>query len=85
MRLCGGHDGFKGAVGLSLSHVVLQGDSQDGELVVGLETTEGLLRLQHAGGGPSEGHLGMAPALDVALDDADGETRDQPITACCGS
>ncbi len=53
--------------------MVLQGGSQDAELPVGLEATKGLLRLQHAGGGPPEGHLGMAPALNVALDDADGE------------
>ena len=55
--------------------MVLQGLSQDRALPIGLETAEGLLRLQHAGGGPPEGHLRMAPALDVALDDADGSLR----------
>ncbi len=68
MRLCCLHDGCNGAVGLSLSHVVLQGAAEDGQLAVGLEAAEGLLGLQQAGGGPSERHLGMPPTLDVALD-----------------
>ncbi len=37
MRLCCLHDGCNGAVGLSLSHVVLQGAAEDGQLPVGLE------------------------------------------------
>ena len=61
--------GFNGAIGLSLSFVVLQDPSQDWELA------EGLTRFEHARGGPAQGHLGMAPALDVALDDADGPQR----------
>ncbi len=55
--------------------VVLQGLSQDWQQTIGLEATEGLLRLQHAGGGPPEGHLGMAPALDIAGDLSDGSQR----------
>ena len=41
-------------------------------MTIGLQTTEGLLGLQQAGGGPSERHLGIAPALDVAAGLANG-------------
>jgi hypothetical protein len=68
MNLCYHHDGFNGTVGLSLSQVLLESVSEDGQLSIGLEATEGLLSLQHAGGGPSERHLGVPPAFDVAGD-----------------
>ena len=62
------HDGFNGTVGLSLSQVFLESISEDGQLAIGLEATEGFLGLQQAGGGPSERHLGVSPAFDVAGD-----------------
>ena len=66
MMLCCLHDGFNGTVGLSLSQVFLESISEDGQLAIGLEATEGFLGLQQAGGGPSERHLGVSPAFDVA-------------------
>ncbi len=75
IRLCGLHDGFNGAVGLSLSHVVLQGIAEYGELPVGLEAAEAFLGFHHAGGGPAQGHLGVAPSLDVAADLSDRSQR----------
>ena len=68
MMLCCLHDGFNGTVGLSLSQVFLESISEDGQLAIGLEATEGFLGLQQAGGGPSERHLGVSPAFDVAGD-----------------
>ena len=68
MMLCCLHDGFNGTVGLSLSQVLLESVSEDGQLTIGLEATEGFLGLQQAGGGPSERHLGVPPAFDVAGD-----------------
>ena len=65
MMLCCLHDGFNGTVGLSLSQVFLESSSEDGQLAIGLEATEGFLGLQQAGGGPSERHLGVSPAFDV--------------------
>ena len=64
MMLCCLHDGFNGTVGLSLSQVFLESISEDGQLTIGLEATEGFLGLQQAGGGPSERHLGVSPAFD---------------------
>ena len=58
-----------------LSHRLPQGGVEDGELAVGLEAAEGLLRLQEAGGGPTQRHLGVAPALDVPLHRPDGADR----------
>ena len=66
MMRCCLHDGFNGTVGLSLSQVFLESISEDGQLATGLEATEGFLGLQQAGGGPSERHLGVSPAFDVA-------------------
>ena len=68
MMLCCLHDGFNGTVGLSLSQVFLESISEDGQLAIGLEATECFLGLQQAGGGPSERHLGVSPAFDVAGD-----------------
>ena len=68
MMLCCLHDGFNGTVGLSLSQVFLESISEDGQLAIGLEATEGFLGLQQAGGCPSERHLGVSPAFDVAGD-----------------
>ncbi len=67
MRLCCLHDGFNGTFGLSLSQVLLESVLEDGQLMVGLEATEGLLGLQQAGGGPSERRLGVPPAFDLTL------------------
>ena len=50
MMLCCLHDGFNGTVGLSLSQVFLESISEDGQLTIGLEATEGFLGLQQAGG-----------------------------------
>jgi hypothetical protein len=66
MGLCYPHDGFNGAVGLSFSHVVLQGAAEEGLLPVGLETTETLVSLHHSSGGPPKSHLGIAPVLELA-------------------
>ena len=60
MMLCCLHDGFNGTVGLSLSQVFLESISEDGQLAIGLEATEGFLGLQQAGGGPSGRHLGVS-------------------------
>ena len=68
MMLCCLHDGFNGTVGLSLSQVFLESISEDGQLAIGLEAMEGFLGLQQASGGPSERHLGVSPAFDVAGD-----------------
>ena len=46
----------------------LESISEDGQLAIGLEATEGFLGLQQAGGGPSERHPGVSPAFDVAGD-----------------
>ncbi len=48
--------------------MVMQSDAEDGQLPVGLETAEAFLSLHHAGGGLTQGHLGIAPPLDVAVD-----------------
>ena len=45
MMLCCLHDGFNGTVGLSLSQVFLESISEDGQLAIGLEATEGFLGL----------------------------------------
>ena len=62
MRLCCLHDGFNGTVGLSLSHVILQGAAQDGQLPVGLEAAEGFLRLEQ-----DKAMLGMLASLEHFL------------------
>ncbi len=54
MRLCCLHDGFNGTVGLSFSQVLLESVSEDGQLPVGLEAAEGLLRFHHARSGSDE-------------------------------
>ena len=41
-------------------------------MLVGLEPPEALGSLQHGGAGPSERHLGVPPAFDVAADLPDG-------------
>ena len=41
-----------------------------GQLLVGLQPTEALGGLHHAGGGPTQRHLGVAPSLHVATDAA---------------
>ena len=46
MMLCCLHDGFDGTVGLSLSQVFLESISEDGQLAIGLEASEGFLGLQ---------------------------------------
>ena len=61
VRLCRLHDGFNGAFGLRLSHVPAQGVAQDGQLPVGFEASAGVLDRQHAGGGPTQRHLAIAP------------------------
>ena len=53
----------------------IEGLSQHWQLSVSFQAPERLLRLQQAGGGPSERHLGTAPALDVAADLADRPQR----------
>ena len=55
--------------------MVLQGLSQDRELGWALRQRKVFLGFQHDGGGSPEGHLGMAPALDIALDQAEGAVR----------
>ena len=71
-----GHlDVFNDGLCSGLSHRLPQGGVKDGELAVGLEAAEGLLRLQEAGGGPTQRHLGVAPALDVPLHRPDGADR----------
>jgi hypothetical protein len=70
MRLCCLHDGFNGTVGLSLSQVLLESVSEDGQLAIGLEATEGLLGLQQAGGGPSELQRMIDTAPAKTLEDA---------------
>ena len=52
MMLCCLHDGFNGTVGLSLSQVFLESISEDGQLAIGLEATEGV------NGGAKRDHLG---------------------------
>ena len=68
MRLRGLFCGAEYGFGFGPLHVVVKGFSEDGKVAVGLEATEGLLRFDEPHGGPSEGHLGVAPALDVAAD-----------------
>jgi hypothetical protein len=41
---------------------------QNRELLVGLQTAEALLSLQHGGSSPSQGHPCIAPTFDVAAD-----------------
>ena len=53
-RLCGLHDGFKGAVGLGPAHVLVQRPAEDGELSRGFEAADGLVRFQHARGGRAQ-------------------------------
>ena len=45
-----------------------QRGSQDPEVLVGLQSAEGLFGLQHSGAGPSQGHPRIAPTFDVAAD-----------------
>ena len=87
MMLCCLHDGFNGTVGLSLSQVFLESISEDGQLAIGLEATEGFLGLQQAGGGPSELHLGvsaLAPVPDdprPSVGTAQSTTADYAVTS----
>ena len=59
---------LKVRVWFGLGHAVLEGSSQDRKLLVGLEASERLPGLLEARGGPPEGHLRVAPSLDVAGD-----------------
>jgi len=45
-----------------------QGSAQHWQLLVGLEPAEALDGLHHAGSGPAQCHLGIAPAFDVPAD-----------------
>ena len=49
-----------------------QGGPQERQLLVGLEPPESLGGFHHAGGRPTQGHLGILPSFDVAADAADG-------------
>ena len=48
-----------------------EGCAQLWELAFRLEPAEALGGLEHGGGGPAQGHRGVAPALDVAADAPD--------------
>jgi hypothetical protein len=48
-----------------------EGGAQLWELAFRLEPAEALGGLEHGGGGPAQGHRGVAPALDVAADAPD--------------
>ena len=52
--------------------MLLQGLSEDRQLSVGFEAAEGLFGFHEPSSGPAQGHFGVTPALDVALDQADG-------------
>ena len=66
--LCGALSGLKCRVCFGLGRTLLQGSSEDWELLVGLQASERLLSFLEAGGGPPEGHLRVAPSLDVSGD-----------------
>ncbi len=51
--------------------MIPQSPAQDGRLSASPQSPEDLLGFQHAGGGPTQRHLGRAPALDVAADQPD--------------
>ncbi len=72
MRLSSLFDGFNGGFGFCLFHVRLKGSFKAGEVPVGLEAPEGFRGFHEAGGGPAQGHLGVPPAFDVALNGLDG-------------
>jgi hypothetical protein len=46
--------------------------SEDGELLVGLQSTEALGRLHHSSSRPAQRHRGISPALHVATDPPHG-------------
>src|SRR5258708_4611695 len=46
--------------------------SENGQLLVGFQSTEAFCCLHHAGGGPAQRHRGVSPPLHVATDAAHG-------------
>src|SRR5438445_11969312 len=46
--------------------------SENGQVLVGLQSTEAFGCLHHAGGGPAQRHRGVSPSLHVATDAAHG-------------
>src|SRR6476620_2388610 len=52
--------------------VSLKGRTQNRQLLMRLQSSEALVRLDHAGRDPSQGHTSISPAFDVARDAANG-------------
>lgn len=65
--LCDGTDGFGGLGGGCGMGVSVESSNELGHLFVALDASEGSFGVEHAGGGPAQHHLPVAPAGDVAV------------------
>ena len=66
-RLCGVLD----LVRFALLAVVGKGFLKNWALLVSLDAPKAFLCLEHASGGPAQGHLGVSPALRIPADQPD--------------
>src|SRR3954462_14580797 len=53
-------------------NVCCKRSSENGQLLVGFQSTEAFGCLHHAGGGPAQRHRGISPSLHVAADATHG-------------
>ena len=71
MMLCGVSVVFN-SLGDILGLMSCKCSSENGQLLVGFQSTEAFGCLHHAGGGPAQRHRGISPSLHVATDAAHG-------------
>src|SRR5215475_8086493 len=71
MMLCGVSVVFNSS-GDVLGLMSCKRSSENGQVLVGFQSTEALGCLHHAGGGPAQRHRGISPSLHVATDAAHG-------------
>src|SRR5256886_16792520 len=71
MMLCGVSVVFN-SLGDVLGLMCSKCSSENGQVLVGFQSTEAFGCLHHAGGGPAQRHRGVSPSLHVATDAAHG-------------
>jgi hypothetical protein len=71
MMLCGISIVFN-SLGEVLGLMSCKRSSENGQVLVGFQSTEAFGCLHHAGGGPAQRHRGISPSLHVATDAAHG-------------
>src|SRR6266540_4195349 len=71
MMLCGVSVVFN-SLGDVLGLMSCKRSSENGQVLVGFQSTEAFGCLHHAGGGPAQRHRGISPSLHVATDAAHG-------------